>query len=273
MASGGDVKAESSAARRLRRILPGCAPFVTIAIIWFVLTQATTISEVFLPPIEKMPGVVWRMFAQEGIISDVLVSTARVLAGFLCAVVVATPVGILMGYSVRAARVLDPIVGFVRYMPVPVFIPLCILWFGSGNTEKMIILFLGVFFQLVLMVKDAVAAVPITYYEAATMLGAPRRDLILRVLWPAALPQIFNNYRICIGWAWTYLVVAEIVGANSGIGYYIIKAQRYLMTPQIFAAMVLIGVLGMATDIAMAALHRWLFPWEERNSAHEGRNG
>lgn len=272
MSSDGIVKAEpTAAARGLQRILPGLLPFAAVALVWLVLTHGAKIPEIFLPPIEKMPDVVWHMFAEEGILSDVLVSTGRVLAGFLCAVLLATPVGLLMGYSIRAARVLDPIVGFVRYMPVPVFIPLCILWFGSGNAEKMVILFLGVFFQLVLMVKDSVLAVPVSYYEAATMLGAPRRDLIWRVLWPAALPQIFNGYRICIGWAWTYLVVAEIVGANSGIGYYIIKAQRYLMVPQIFAAMVLIGILGMATDIGMAALHGWLFPWDERNVAsHEG---
>src|SRR5262249_49178466 len=101
------------------------------------------------------------------------------------------------------------------------------------------------------------------YYEAATMLGAPRRDLVLRVLWPAALPQIFNSYRVCIGWAWSYLVVAEIVGANAGIGYYIIKAQRYWMSPETFPAMALTGPLGMATDLSLAVLHRWLFPWQE----------
>ncbi|HXJ42955.1 MAG TPA: ABC transporter permease [Bryobacteraceae bacterium] len=271
MANDDAAKAEpAQSVRDVQRFLPGVLPFAAVALTWLVLTHGTDIPEVFLPPIEKMPGVVWRMFAEEGILGDVLVSCGRVLAGFLCAVALATPVGILMGYSARAARLFDPIVGFVRYMPVPVFIPLCILWFGSGNTEKMVILFMGVFFQLVLMVKDAVTSVPTEFYEAATMLGAPRRDLILRVLWPAALPQIFNNYRICIGWAWTYLVVAEIVGANSGIGYYIIKAQRYLMVPQIFAAMVLIGVLGMATDFGMAALHGWLFPWEERNARAQG---
>jgi NitT/TauT family transport system permease protein len=264
-----DVDAESETPRPVHgvsRFLLGFLPFAGVALLWFVLPHTAEIPEIFLPPIQKMPGAVWRMFTQEGILGDVLISCLRVLAGFLCAVAVATPVGILMGYSSRVAHIFDPIVAFVRYMPVPVFIPLCILWFGSGNLEKTVILFLGVFFQLVLMIKDAVTSVRQEYYEAATMLGAPRRDLVLRVLWPAALPQIFNNYRICIGWAWTYLVVAEIVGASSGIGYYIIKAQRYLMVPQIFAAMVLIGVLGMATDIGMAALHGWLFPWDEQNA-------
>jgi NitT/TauT family transport system permease protein len=154
-------------------------------------------------------------------------------------------------------------------MPVPVFIPLTILWVGSGNTQKMVIIFLGAFFQLVLMVEDAAKSVRRDFYESATMLGAPKRDLILRVLWPAAFPQIFDSYRICIGWAWTYLVVAEIVGATTGIGYYIIKAQRYLLVPQIFAAMVLIGLLGMFTDIFLAWMHKRLFPWEEKQNKQE----
>jgi NitT/TauT family transport system permease protein len=174
-----------------------------------------------------------------------------------------------MGYSEKLSRMFDPIIGFVRYMPVPVFIPLTILWLGSGNTQKMAIILIGAFFQLVLMVEDAATSVRKDYYEAAIMLGAPKRDLVLRVLWPAALPRIFDSYRICIGWAWTYLVVAEIVGATTGIGYYIIKAQRYLLIPQIFAAMVLIGLLGMMTDIILSVLHNRLFPWEERSKKHQ----
>lgn len=248
----------------LRRFLWGFLPFASVAVIWALLVHMGRVRPVFLPPLEQMPGVVWRMFAEEGIVKDILISCFRVLIGFTIAVVLATPLGILMGYSERIHRMFTPIVGFVRYMPVPVFIPLCILWFGSGDLEKVVIIFLGAFFQLVLMVADTATLVPREYYEAATMLGAPQRALIFRVLWPAALPQIFDSYRICMGWAWTYLVVAEIVGATTGIGYYIIKAQRYLMVPQIFAAMVLIGVLGMATDFVFAVMYGWLFPWAER---------
>jgi NitT/TauT family transport system permease protein len=136
----------------------------------------------------------------------------------------------------------------------------------------MAIIFIGAFFQLVLMVEDAAASVRKDYYEAAIMLGAPKLDLLLRVLWPAALPRIFDSYRICIGWAWTYLVVAEIVGATTGIGYYVIKAQRYLLIPQIFAAMALIGLLGMMTDIILSVLHARLFPWEERSKKQQVQN-
>jgi NitT/TauT family transport system permease protein len=249
--------------RRVLRTLLGVLPFAAIAVAWVALVSIFGVRPVFLPPLGDLPIAIWGMFVNEGIASDILISCARVAAGFIAAVLLATPLGVLMGYSLRGHQLFEPILGFIRYMPVPVFIPLCILWFGSGDLEKVIIIFLGTFFQLTLMVQDAAQAVRRDFYEAALMLGAPRPALIFRVLWPAAFPQIFDSYRVCIGWAWTYLIVAEIVGARAGIGFYIIKAQRYLMVPQIFAAMILIGVLGMTTDLLMGAAHRRLFRWSE----------
>jgi NitT/TauT family transport system permease protein len=248
------------------RSIYGLGPFVATAAVWLALVHVVGVRPVFLPALEDMPAAIWNMFAREGMGTDILISSGRVGAGFLAAALFATPLGVLMGYSSRAQRLFEPIIGFVRYMPVPVFIPLCILWFGSGDLEKVVIIFLGAFFQLVLMVQDAARAVRSDYYEAATMLGAPRRALIFRVLVPAAFPQIFDSYRVCMGWAWTYLVVAEIVGARNGIGFYIIKSQRYLMVPQIFGAMIIIGMLGMTTDLLMGAGHRWLFSWVERDA-------
>lgn len=266
MSDTGDNAAQPVNRRRASRILLGLLPFIAIAVIWVALVHAFGLRPVFLPPLEDLPVAIRDMFVNEGIANDILISCVRVAAGFVAAMLLATPLGILMGYNDRVHQLFEPILGFIRYMPVPVFIPLCILWFGSGDLEKVIIIFLGTFFQLTLMVQDAARAVRRDFYEAAVMLGAPRPALIFRVLWPAALPQIFDSYRVCIGWAWTYLIVAEIVGARAGIGFYIVKAQRYLMVPQIFAAMILIGVLGMTTDLLMGAAHRRLFRWTERST-------
>ncbi len=260
-----EVGKTSAANNMLRRLWWGGIPFGALALAWIVLVRLFEIRPVFLPPLELMPDVVWRMFLQEAILRDVAISCFRILVGFLAAAAIATPLGILMGYDSRMNQIFAPIIGFFRYIPVPVFIPLCILWFGSGNLEKMVVIFLGAWFQLTLLIQDAASSVRRDYYEAATMLGAPRHALVLRVLWPASLPQIFDGYRVTIGWAWTYLIVAEIVGANTGLGYYIIKAQRYLQIPQIFAAIALIGVLGMATDLLMGKIHRSIFPWAERS--------
>lgn len=247
------------------KTLYGFLPFAATTLVWIILVHVFAVRPVFLPPLEAIPIAIWGMFTQEGLAADIAISCFRVIAGFLAAVLIATPLGILMGYNNRMQQLFQPIIGFVRYMPVPVFIPLCILWFGSGDLEKVVIIFLGAFFQLTLMVQDAANSVRRDFFEAAMMLGAPRKALIFRVLWPAALPQVFDSYRVCIGWAWTYLIVAEIVGARAGIGFYIIKAQRYLMVPQIFGAMIIIGILGMTTDLLMSALHLRLFPWSERN--------
>jgi NitT/TauT family transport system permease protein len=250
----------------INRFFLGFIPFAGLAVIWSVLVHGFKLPSIFLPPIEKMPLVLWDMFVKERILIDILISSYRVIIGFAIAVVLATPLGLLMGFSNKLSKMFDPIIGFIRYMPVPVFIPLTILWVGSGDIQKMVIIFLGAFFQLVLMTEDATKSVRKDYFEAAVMLGAPKKDLILRVLVPASFPAIFDSYRVCIGWAWTYLVVAEIVGATTGIGYYIIKAQRYLMVPQIFAAIVLIGLLGMLTDICFSYFHKRLFPWEIKNN-------
>jgi len=261
-----ELRTQRSARRFLLGFVLASIPFAAVGCMWILLVHVFAVRPVFLPPLEEMPLVIWNMFTKEGIVNDILISCVRVLTGFLIAMLLATPIGISMGYSSRLQQIFEPFISFIRYMPVPVFIPLCILWFGSGDAEKVIIIFLGAFFQLCLMIQDSAQAVRRDYFEAATMLGAPRQALIFRVLWPAALPQVFDSYRVAIGWAWTYLIVAEIVGARTGIGFYIIKAQRYLMVPQIFAAMIIIGVLGLGTDLLMSALHRRLFPWVEQDA-------
>jgi len=264
MGSGETTSWSGRIDRRFGPLARGLVPLLVLAATWVLAVHILGISPIFLPPLEDMPAVLWRMFTEEGVTRDLLISIYRVLFGFVLAVLLATPIGVLMGYRRNIRQSLSPVLGFFRYIPVPVFIPLTILWFGSGDRQKMIIIFLGAFFQLVLMVSDAARIVPGDYYESAIMLGAPKLDLVVRVLWPAALPQIFDSYRIAMGWAWTYLIVAEMVGASTGLGYYIIKAQRYLLIPQIFAAMALIGVLGMFTDYLFSAAHLHLFPWAQR---------
>ncbi len=239
-------------------------PFLCTVLAWQLLVHVFHVRPIFLPPLESFPNALWEMFVVEQIWRDVLVSTFRVVTGFFVAILLATPLGVLMGFSGNLNRMIAPYLGFVRYMPVPVFIPICILWLGSGDLQKSMIIFLGAFFQLVLMIQDAAAGVPKAYFEAASMLGAPRRDLLIRVLLPAAMPRIFESWRISMGWAWTYLVVAELVGATTGVGYYIVKAQRYLQIPKIFAAMALIGFLGLITDALFLFAHGRLFSWDEK---------
>jgi NitT/TauT family transport system permease protein len=147
-------------------------------------------------------------------------------------------------------------------LPVPAFVPLCILWFGLGDIAKIVVIFLGTFFQMILLTSDVGRAVPQEFSDSALTLGATSRHILFSVIWPASLPGIMSACRTAIGWAWTYLVVAEIAGATSGVGFRIMQAQRYVETPKVFAGIVVIGLLGMATDFAFQLLQRVMFRWQ-----------
>jgi len=166
-----------------------------------------------------------------------------------------------MGTFKAVEALVEPLVGFVRYMPASAFIPLFILWLGIGDVEKVAIIFVGSLFQLILMVAVVASSVPKEMLETAYTLGAARLQVIRRVLLPASLPGILDTLRIIVGWAWTYIIVAELVAAESGIGYMIINAQRMLQTGSIIFGILAIGFLGIVTDYLFKWLHRWLFPW------------
>jgi len=135
------------------------------------------------------------------------------------------------------------------------------LWVGIGESSKISIIFIGTFFQMVLMVAEDVRRVPITQIEAAQTMGATRGEIVSLVIFQSAKPALVDTLRITMGWAWTYLVVAEMVSANTGLGYAIIKAQRFLQTDKIFAGIILIGLIGLVMDQLFRWQHRVSFPW------------
>ncbi len=144
-------------------------------------------------------------------------------------------------------------------MPAVAFIPLVMLWIGIDEGSKIAIIFIGTFFQMVLMIAENVRLVPLAQIEAAQTMGASREELVRLVIFPSAKPAVLDTLRITMGWAWTYLVVAELVAANTGLGYSILKAQRYLQTDKIFAGILLIGLIGLVIDQAFRLLHRLQF--------------
>jgi len=156
---------------------------------------------------------------------------------------------------------LEPLTDFIRYMPAVAFIPLVMLWVGIDEGAKVAIIFIGTFFQMVLMVAEDVRRVPMAQIEAAQTMGATRREVVEKVILPSAKPALLDTLRVTMGWAWTYLVVAELVAANSGLGFAILKAQRFLQTDKIFAGILLIGLIGLAIDQLFRLLHRKAFPW------------
>lgn len=202
--------------------------------------------------------------AGNGLVNDIAISFFRVTTGFLLAALIGVPLGILMGSLKVAEAFFEPLLAFFRYMPASAFIPLTIIWLSIFETQKIGVVFIGIFFQLVLMIMDVTHNVSQDLIDTAYTLGARPREVFRRVILPAALPGIMDTLRVTLGWAWTYVIVAELVAANSGLGFLIMNAGRQLSTPDMFVGILTIGILGIICDMAFKALYRWLFPWTER---------
>jgi NitT/TauT family transport system permease protein len=242
-------------------LLSAMVTFVVFFAVWGLIAASGFINELFLPSPIAVIGALLDSFLNFGYAWDVLVSSYRILLGFLLSAALAIPVGLLMGTYKPIEALLEPFNDFIRYMPVVAFVPLCILWMGIGNSQKILVIFIGTYFQLVLMVAAAVAQVPREYLETYSMLSGGRAGHLRKIILPAAWPTIFDSLRIAAGWAWSYLVVAELVAAETGIGFKIMQAQRFLKTPQVIAGIIVVGLLGILTDYLFKAASHRLFPW------------
>jgi NitT/TauT family transport system permease protein len=229
--------------------------------IWIVLNASGTVPRMFMPgPLDVITRF-WSWIVREGFTGDFLISIQRVSLGFLASLALALPLGLIAGTFKPAEAFLEPAMDFIRYMPAVAFVPLMMLWCGVGELSKVAIIFVGTFFQMVLMFADDVRKVPMAQIEAAQTMGATRREIVYKVIFPSAAPAMLTTCRITLGWAWTYLVVAEIVAANSGLGYAVLKAQRFLQTDKIFAGLIVIGIIGLLQDQLLRALQHVLFPY------------
>jgi NitT/TauT family transport system permease protein len=189
-------------------------------------------------------------------------SLKTIFWGFLISSAIGVPLGILCGAFVSASRLSEPFVDFVRYMPAPAFGALMVAVLGIHLEPKIAIIVIGTFFQQVLVVANTVRKVDGGLIEAAQTLGAKRRQLVLRVLLPASLPDLYNDLRILLGWAWTYLIVAEVVGVSSGITFFINQQAKYRNFDNVYAAILIIGFIGLATDQVLAFVGERLFVWK-----------
>ena len=238
--------------------------FLLIIGLWCGLSYSGRVSEIFLPSPTAVLGRIVKMIREGTLWTDCGASISRVMIGWLWSVVAALPIGMLMANSRKFSAFIQPIIEFARYLPIVALVPLTLLYLGIGESQKYTIIFLGTFFQLVLMVCDTVSGVDRTMINAARTLGASKWQVYKEVILPAALPGLMDDLRLTIGWAWTYLVVAEMVAASSGLGYMILKSQRYLATDTIFAGLILIGLIGLITDWLFRLLTKIVAPWYER---------
>jgi NitT/TauT family transport system permease protein len=235
------------------------AVFAGLAFAWTLVTALGLIGPLFLPSPMRVILRFNELAASGKLVDDTVVSVYRITVGFLISTLFALPIGILIGCYRSWEAAIEPLVDFIRYMPVVAFVPLTILWSGTTDIQKFLIIWIGTFFQQVLLFMDNVKAVPRDFVNLGRTLEMSEPKILFRIVLPSAMPAIWDSMRISLGWAWTWLVVAELVAATSGIGYRITTAQRFFQTDTIFAYLLLLGALGLTTDQAMKLAHRRLF--------------
>ncbi|SDH16121.1 NitT/TauT family transport system permease protein [Pseudomonas flavescens] len=231
--------------------------------LWAALSYGGVVPSMFLPNPGQVVEAGVRLAGDGTLSKHVLSSLEVVLIGFALSSLVSVPLGLLMGSFRIVQAFLEPLVNFIRYLPVTSFVPLFILWIGIGLEQRVAVIIFGVFFQQLVMIADVSKGVPRDLINASYTLGASRRDVVLHVLGPASLPGILDTLRVTMGWAWTYLVVAELVAASSGLGYISLKAMRGFQVDVIFLAIAIIGLLGLITDQLFRLLRLRITKWAQ----------
>jgi len=243
------------------RVALGISFFVLFVAVWAAATFSGYVSKTFLADPVTMLRSGYDLLMNQGFAFDIGMTVWRVLGGFAIAAVLAVPLGVMMGAYKGVEAFFEPFVSFGRYLPASAFIPLLILWAGIGEAQKLSVIFIGSFFQLVLMIAVSVGNTRRDLVEAAYTLGAGDAGVVRRVLMPSSAPEIAEILRMVLGWAWTYVIVAELIGASSGIGHMITDSQALMATDQIIFGIIVIGLIGLVTDFAFKAFNRVLFPW------------
>jgi len=243
------------------RVVLGVSFFVLFFLAWAAVTFGGIVPKTFLADPVTMVRSGYDLLANQGFIEDIGMTVWRVLGGFAIAAVLAVPLGVMMGAYKGVEAFFEPFVSFARYLPASAFIPLLILWAGIGEAQRLSVMFIGSFFQRVLMSSVSVGNTRRDLVEAAYTLGARDRGVVTRVLLPSSAPEIAETLRMVLGWAWTYVIVAELIGASSGIGHMITDSQALLATDQIIFGIIVIGLIGLVTDFVFKAFNKKLFPW------------
>lgn len=231
--------------------------------LWCLATYGGLARTDFLPPPHAVIAAAVRFGADGRLFVDIWASVQVILLGFVISSLLAVPLGIVMGSFRIVQAAIEPTINFIRYLPVTSMIPLLILWVGIGIEQKVSVIIIGTFFQQIVLIADVAAQVSRDLINVSYTLGATRWQVVTRVLIPATLPGVVDTLRITMGWAWTYLVVAELVAANSGLGYLSLQAMRGFRVDVIFLAILIIGLLGMVMDFTFRGLRRWLLAWAD----------
>jgi NitT/TauT family transport system permease protein len=249
--------------------------FAVLIIFWLAGAAYVRATRVDIPPatIDRLYPLPQQVVAAaldlsaSDVANNVALSSYRVLNGFLLAAAMAVPLGFVLGRFRWLASALEPANDFLRYLPVAGFSTLVIFLLGTGNASAVLVVFLGTAFHLVVATADVVRRVPAVYFELGRTKGLTRLQLLWKILLPAAAPAVWDNLRISVGWAWSYVTLAEIMGCEGGLGHAIEVSRRYIRTDQVLVWIIIVGLLGLFSDLLMRFLSRRMFGWAAALSA------
>lgn len=256
----------------VRRLLPmavGATLAAAILIVWQIASNAGWVSKVFLPPPTAVAGALVRL-AQTGYVDSTLwqhagASLGRVFSALLFSVVIGVPAGLVIATSPVGRGILDPIIEFLRPLPPLAYLPLVIIWFGIGETAKVLVIVLSMVPAITISTAGGVRGASRNQVNAARAFGATRLQVLWHVLLPGALPSILTGVRIALGAGWTTLVAAELVAAGRGLGYMIQSAAQFLVTDVVIAGILVISAIAFAFEALLRVIERRFVPWGTRN--------
>lgn len=239
---------------------------VMIVLVWWAVTALGLVKPLFVPSpqavVQKFITIWTEGFTGTPMWQHVLISAGRVFGAFLLACLIGIPLGLAMGMSPAVRGIFDPPIEFYRPIPPLAYLPLMIIWFGIGETSKVLLIFLSVFAPVALGARAGVKSAAIEQIHAAYSFGASRWQVMRHVILPSALPEILTAMRIGIGFGWTTLVAAEMVAATQGIGYMVLSASQFLQTSTVIMGIFVIAAIAYGFDMLMRALERRLVPWK-----------
>ena len=228
---------------------------------WIILSGTGVVDPLFLPTPGSVLSAGHDLWSSGALQHDLSATLTRIGIGFALIVLISVPLGIAIGTFQSVAALFEPMIGLLRYMPAPAFIPLLIIWLGLGESSKIALLVIGTVFFNTLMSADAASEVPDELIDASYTLGASKATIVRKVVFPFALPGLIDAMRVNIAATWNLVVVAELIAAQEGLGYRIARAQRFLQTDQIFAVLIVIGVIGVTIDLFFRWLRNFVSPW------------
>jgi NitT/TauT family transport system permease protein len=244
-----------------KKNIPFWISLAVITCCWIFSTSTGLIDKLFLPSAGALFNSFITLFAEKSFALDIAISMGRIWFSFVLSFIIAVPLALAMSESKTLFKIFSPYIDFIRYLPVPALIPLSILFLGIDESAKIALLFIGTFFQFILMILDDLKEIPSEYYDLAYTLQFSKYQ-VLKMKLKAILPQLYDNSRISVGICWTYLVIAELVAAQTGIGHMIKEAQRFSQTPDIYAGIITIGLIGFLTDYLFKNGYSRLFKYK-----------